>query len=749
MPKAVSKILWVGLLVSIGCSKPTPPTQHQTPPDNFPKEERVTDTPSIPTPLNEAEYKQSVVNSDFGLLTLYSIGDSALIRKFSEASSNTLKKLNIPGSASYSVYSVDTTDQQGSILIAPKVLIRSSLNSTPIGPHISEQGEIKLDVTLALVNGLKTEIATGQGFRKIPDEFTIPNQVSFLSSLQDALGRTPQFISEIPCPKSVTIQIQDQTKIDVQFSSRLKVCPINTFFPAQISLNTSDWMNLLLVFGRGESVLVGSDIDLSASVVLEFAKFNLDPNVVRATVNRLLEGKIDPFTSIFVENLAKEIVVSIQRSFNVNYPEEFFLDFRDQLIQKFFTPADKKGCPEDTCYYRNPNLTDDLNFDFEVKNVAFVGPQLTVHSETTVSDVLSDRQEFTIKSVSDNPLLPPDRGETNSLFATVQEGSLLELKIQDLQVGAVELANPTHDRRANPVCLDPFGLCNGGDWRCTNPNTEPVNCRDVCTGGTEQVCVQTTRVCDPFFGTTCVDVCVKWEDRCKGWTRVCDQRRVCDRLSAPGKPSLPYRLGDPFLPTDPNFEWVCTQLEQNECDSDQWEDHWESTTMWSLPSLTPELQPSPWSADYLQSVIQGFKIQFSSLDPSIQLISECALSDFEYQTVGSNRILIWLKNTDKCRPFNDLNRQPGHGPSLSIISQVSLPTDFQCGGLTERWDGKRTYICRFPDGSEFTQETTVIEDEGRMKRHERVGIWKTYYPKTQIHGSLRIVGSYFESQGIQ
>jgi len=125
----------------------------------------------------------------------------------------------------------------------------------------------------------------------------------------------------------------------------------------------------------------------------------------------------------------------------------------------------------------------------------------------------------------------------------------------------------------------------------------------------------------------------------------------------------------------------------------------------------------------------------------------CPISALEPRVVGDDRLIVFFRNTAKCSPFNEQNRKPGYGPSLSLLNQITFPSEFQCGAMTENWEGKRRYVCRLPDGAEVALDTTVAEDEQRIRRGEPLGIHKPYYPRVELQGTLRMVGSYFESRG--
>jgi hypothetical protein len=159
------------------------------------------------------------------------------------------------------------------------------------------------------------------------------------------------------------------------------------------------------------------------------------------------------------------------------------------------------------------------------------------------------------------------------------------------------------------------------------------------------------------------------------------------------------------------------------------------------------MRPTEWSPAYWSQVLSGVSVKFSYATEQGTATTVCPISALEPRVVGGDRLVVFFRNTAKCSPFNEQNRKPGYGPSLSLLNQIVFPSEFQCGAMTENWEGKRRYVCRLPDGSEIALDTTVADDEQRIKRGEPLGIHKAYYPRVELQGVLRMVGSYFESRG--
>jgi hypothetical protein len=159
------------------------------------------------------------------------------------------------------------------------------------------------------------------------------------------------------------------------------------------------------------------------------------------------------------------------------------------------------------------------------------------------------------------------------------------------------------------------------------------------------------------------------------------------------------------------------------------------------------MEEQGWKPDFWPRVLSGLQMKFSYQSESGLQSYTCPLADLETRFNGDDRLVVFFRNTEKCAPFNEQNRKPGYGPSISLVSQVAFPSEFQCGSMTETWEGKRRYLCRLPNGVEEAFETTAAEDEAQLRQGLRLGIFKPFYPRVEIQGALRMVGSNFQSKG--
>lgn len=689
-------------------------------------------------PAQEQDYVRTAKESPFGRMELFSITPAAFNKRREALLKHAIRRLDLPGSFNTEVYALDGFETPGAVLAKPRLFLRSSVTGDRVRFQENRDGLVVAEVSVALVDGLAPQLFTGKGTRNLPDELTVKNRDDLLNAVEKALGQKPVFLSNIRCPEEIKLRAEGVGVFPVAFKTKLKSCPINTFFPAEITFKKEEWDGLMFAFATGAGVEVETKLNLSLPLTLDYAKFAVKRSAAQAALRRALKDSAEPFTAEQVTDVVKALVDLIQKSFDICIPQELFTPIQDEIVRDQLRMATQPDCPKGAgiCFFWNPDAPTVGEYALNTRREEYVGRPLLLDTTAPVNDYLADRQEFMIRALPDSPLAPPQSSELNQLFRTIREGEIAEFRVKQLHLGEITFVEPKIERISNKVCIEPFALCMEGRWRCTNPDTENYNCRSVCSAGYDRRCKR---------GYPCLG-CFEWEDVCRGWSQVCDQRRVCDRLTPPGMPSLPYRT-DKVSPSAPDFAWDCTKYAQDQCDPDKWEDHWQRVTTWSLPSATPRLTPAEWKSEYWERVLSGVSIKFSSASDQGTETTVCPISALAHRVVGNDRLVVVFRNTAKCSPFNEQNRKPGYGPSLGLLNQIVFPSDFQCGSVTENWEGKRRYVCRLPEGSEVALETTVAEDEQRLKRGEPLGIHKPYFPRVELQGSLRMAGSYFESRG--
>jgi hypothetical protein len=717
----------------------------------------------------EPEYLREERSSSFGRMESFTLSADAFDRKRVALSRQELKRIVLSKDFGTQVYHVEGSEDPSQVLLQPKILLESSLTGDRTAVREGGSNEMVLDLAVALVDGLRAEVATGNGARKIPENFLIKTPSEFLAELTAALGRKPTFLASVPCPDRVVLRAKGVGEFPVRVQTKLKSCPLNTFFPAQIMLKRSDWEPLALSFLEAGAIEVATDINLSTPLTVTYATLQLTRAALVSAITRLTGSASTPSSAAELAPILDGLVSAIQKAFEIEFPSEAFTDFKDQLVREYFAVAHATDCPKNTqtCFSwtGKPPVGSLPTIEVKVRREDFFGRPLKFQSVSLVSDTLSYHQSFLIQGRAENVLIPPQSAMESPLGLTIRPGEVVEFRVDHLNVGAVAFSAPQILPISHLACVDPYQLCHEGRWRCTNPNTENYNCRPECTVGWDEQCGHWDA--PPFDMDRCADICSrrggfsKWcypagghhcaicsnvQKVCRGFTQVCDQRRVCDRLAAPNLPQLPYRV-DHVSPSAPDFAWDCIRLSQGNCDPDKWEDHWERVMTWSLPSLTQTFESHEIAAEDWKQILPGMNVRFSWAESSGMKQLTCAISELEYHVLPPNRLLVVFKNGEKCSPFNLQNALPGYEPALSLLNQIAFPSEFQCGRLWENWEGKRKYTCQLSDGTSTEKESTRAADEQALARGERLGLYHAYYPRVEVQGTLRIVGSYFESQG--
>lgn len=723
--------------------------------------------PRIDTsPQDGGDYVRTERSSGFGRVERFSIRPEAFARRKRELTSQQARLLIAGGNFNTRAYVLDGYERAGTVVLEPHVFLRSGYSAGKVEFHEARNGSVLVDVAVALVDGLSTEIATGRGTLPLPPEFQVKDRDALFMALARELKTDPVFLAGVRCPESMKLKTKGGSEYAVSLKAPLKSCPLNTFFPAVLSFKREEWQSIALSLVEDGAIDLETHFNFSVPLTVEYAQFKLKKEALLRAVDKRLGSGPELHSGDEIAGALTSVMEEMERAFEFDAAQEFLARLKDEFLHDYFIAVEQPRCPNnlDVCYGRRGDwsLPQAGEYTFNVRREEYFGKPVALTSISKVSDSLGDKQEVLISAGTENPLEPPKTGELGQVFRTVHEGFVAELKFRQIGFGEVEFQEPKFERIPNVVCVDPYTLCEEGRWRCTNPNLENYNCRNECTGGWRNVCVRTRQVCvdrectSPrgilldeatgalgTLGCFCTDwreQCVESQNQCQGWGQVCDNRRVCDRLARPLQPALPYRT-DRVSPTAPDFAWECGKFAQHQCDPGKWEDHWQRVTTWSLPAISRRLKIENFKAEHWENVISGLSLRFSWASGDGTSTLTCALKDMEHRIAAPDRLLIVLKNNEACSPFVEENRKPGFGPSISFINQIAFPAQFQCGTLWEDWQGERLYTCRLPDGSESSLKTTAAEDEARLARGEKLGIHKRFYPRVELQGQLRIVGS--------
>jgi len=683
------------------------------------------------------QYEKSEKSSHFGRLETRHLNEEPLKKKISILSNLELKPLEISAELNAKAYYVAGSPVANQVILRPRIWLISSVTGERLQVLDNHDDTVSIYVSLALIDGLEPTISTGQGLKQVPKELLVTDQEQLQTQLQAQLHAAPIYASSIPCPESMSFQSTRDGSFPIQFKTKLKSCPLNWVFPAQIVLRMREWRSLEEAFLREDWLSLEAQFNLSIPVALDIHEFHLSSDEVESRLQQLVSAKIKDESSLSSDGLKDvlgTLIQEIEQSFDLDLPVEYFSSFKDQLIHRRI--EEKAGCTtgpnrpnrNEKCFSLGNQARMKEEYSFQVKRDEYFGRALSFVSVSRISDLAAKKYPLLLQSKSSSLLSPPEQGEVNSLFHTVQEGDLVEISIQKLRVSEIAPEQVKETTTQNPTCNLPFKNCLDGKWRCDWHQTFPG-----IMGGI----ARTIDKCKPLAASDpLAKILGPWV-----------------APVAPAQPTLPYRMRyagspyDPARPFDPNnhFEWECTRMSESLCAPQDWENHWTRVTTWSIPSLSTEWKEHEFYKGDLDEVLAKISIQFDSSEEKEVKKTTCKLSDLELRMIPPNRVIISMQNTSSCSPFNDLNRKSGYGPIVSLISKVSIPSEFQCGQLIEQWDGNRQYICRLPDGTEIQKQSTFTADVQALSRGEKIGIWKPYYPRAEVQGFLKIIGSYFES----
>lgn len=719
-------LLHLTLFFFPGCSSPDPgsPTKNKTP------NEASDATRTGHGELSNQDFDRVEYQTSLGTVETFSILPSAIDRYRTKASEYKLNE--IPTALSYgSVYQIEGGSFEGAMVVTPRVLLKASLSSRRMHLEDDGEGQLSAQVSLALIDGLSSQISTGMGVYETPAAFTIPEKRQLLTEVEKQTGRKPAFISAIPCPTDVKISISGSQEYPLTFSTKLKTCPLNTFFPTTFKTTKQNWGFLQRAFLNGVPTELKMTFSLANPVVTQYSDLKLHRSEVKRVIAESLAENDRFFSREEVEQSFSHLIRRIEKDFHISYPITAYSRIRDELLGQFFPRGSTTQCPENMaeCYFRGGDSEGSATVQsFYLYREEHLGDAVELHSHAPMSDTSADQGAFWLKADSHDATVAPEVGKINNLLRSVRERELLEFRINQFQKTAASFPVPRTQHTDKNICTDPYTRCDQGRWFCTS----------------QQFITREKKVCKVWKGDTCIE-----------WMNVSEQVSYCDVYKAPSrKPKLPYRITrhrdiDSFDysagETARIYDWSCDKSSGNHCEADKWQNQWERITEYSYPFLANAYTTNPITEPELKRIIGGLRIQFSwSVQGKTQL-QECALSDMGVNVIPPDRFLVSLSNSALCHPFIKENRRAGFEPNISLVNQVAVSSEFQCGTLWENFQGKRKYTCRLPDGRSTEKLSTVSADDAAEKRGERTGIFAQFYPRTQIQGTLRVVGGYFES----
>ena len=557
-----------------------------------------------PGGLNDVvKYKKSEASSKYGRFELYSISDSYLKQRQAEVAGKRLKPLHLQSEFGVDAYFVEGYEIPRTVLIAPKIMLRSSIKGTKPLPREVSANEIELDTQIALFDGTESLISSGLGKKIYSDKIKIKSPEKLLATLKELVGGDPNFLGALPCPDSVSIVDPSQGSFDVKIRTPMKSCPTNIFIPAVVRFKKDEFEKFKAGFARSGSSSVTSYFSLGTPITLSYGKFTLNSQIIYDQIVGELKDPKEWSSADGLESTLASVITKIQASVEQCIPQEPFAPLKDQIISELFDVNTQPNCPDNKaiCYLLKSRTLESKTIGISLRREDYFGDKLRYESSSVLSDSLSEQTSVLIRNNSPDLLSPPQSATINNALRTVSPGDIIEISVLKFRQSQYEFDNPKVQNISNPVCLAPFKECLAGQWNCTNPNIEDYNCRSECTGGWDRVCVR---------GPGCGG-CYEWGQKCRSYSQVCDQRKVCERLEIPATPVLPFRM-DKVSPTAVDFAWSCTNQTDSQCDPEQIQDQWQRITKFSNPFPRVSLVDEPFELALWENVLDGIRLQFSN-----------------------------------------------------------------------------------------------------------------------------------------
>ncbi len=720
----------------------------------------------------------------------YSIREDSLELKRQESAERELVEIPVPAEFHTRAFRIMQPNQPDALVLRPHILVKSSVlglkpyrvprknqkPDIPGEPHPEQEDEdqVMVHLSIALVNGLESEISTGKGKQAISESLLIPNKEAFLRQL----GPNPEWVSQMKCPENVRFKIEGEAvEFPIELSSPLDSCPVNAYFPAQIKMNQSQWHKFQKGFLREGGIEITSEINLSVPIPKAFAEFQ-----IRATqVERWLHEKnTQIFTPEAIEVLLSECVMDLQTAHHLHFEQTQFIAFKEEILKDFF--QERTTGPEGVCYVLNP-ISAGVKRDYRVSAMGeeYSGRPIHFESSAFLMESESVVQPLFLKAGSRQPR-GAQEGEVNRLLKTVEEGELVEIVITALEESVLNFPTPITTQVNARVCLHPYSLVQSGRWVYTRDLREEdlgavVNSRIASWDSLERLPLRRRFEIynhpEFFKEWAMIQFMTLYHHRPADALRIPDmpepyhsearaqqtkylqsprfQRvhahlneafvNLCFRL-----PSFPFRLDQPFeyqmlLNEFPYLHWENTEILDNQCAPEDYQDQWVKTTTFGIPILQPTFVQKAITPGELERLLEGLTIQLRFNETT----QSCLLKDLQPEILPNHHLFVHFRNFENCHLFDD-HRDFKIPPILSIVNHHWTESTYPCGLMTHDWQGNRTYRCVQEDGTVITQHSTATEDEARRLRGEPMGIQKPFYSQMQVHGTLKSLGAVFENQ---
>ncbi len=702
--------------------------------------------------LRFSEFNRSDFSAHYGSIEKFTLKQEVLEQKRKELSQLGMHEIDLTQAHGTRAYELRSPGNPAKIILKPKMVFRSSLFGDRAHIEERENSDLSISVNVAFADGMVSQIPTGLGSQSLPRQILIANPTQFIADLTARISAAPEFLSKIPCPESIRISLGDQS-FPVRFNTHLISCPVNTFFPAEILLSRAQWKTLKRGFLRAGALEVEAEIDLSAPVVTEYVNFTLHKRAIHSFLDAHL-AVLGIQNSIYgvrkSQSVLNQLLAELQRELQTDFQEEQFVSFKESVVSDFFER--RNPCPEreNACFtLRAWNAQNPVNsYVFPVKKEQYLGRPLFLRARSLLTDELAERQPVQIRASNESPLQPVTAQSPPALsrtMRTVGEGEILEIEIERVSAGTLQLNQAVENLENYTHCRNPYSACHAGQWAYVGaPGAHMAYHVMPIVNYINANLPAFPYVSGMDWMMNKMNAYYAAHPRCAADADFATRHYP----NALPLPNFPYRMGGAFPPPHGvigYYEFQCTDLQHNQCDPADLEQRWRRTSTWSIPVAQPQFHALPAiTPGEMDAVLDGWSFQFSWTEAGQRRSMLCPLRQMPVEVLGQ-RILVTFENNQQCAPFNAGNRREHHFPFLSVLNKSSIASEFKCGTLVEDSTGIRNYRCMRANGQEEVRDTTTAQDTAALARGEKIGLYQRYYPRLQIQTKMRNVGSYFES----
>ena len=235
-------------------------------------------------------------DSYFGKMVMHSLDDKAFEKSLWRDRGVDPEPISIAANHNTVAYLI-SSQEKGSekVVLRPRVFIRSSPNQERIRPTKDGEGETQFNLLLAFVDGREASVSSGLGAVQIPNEYLLTEKESLLSELEKSLGKKPEFVESVNCPTQVRIHSRYDGEFPIQFRSLLKSCPMNLFFPVQLTVSERDWKALRESFVSEDNLEVRTSFALSLPIARSKMEFSLKTEAINERLKAIVGiGTVKP-----------------------------------------------------------------------------------------------------------------------------------------------------------------------------------------------------------------------------------------------------------------------------------------------------------------------------------------------------------------------------------------------------------------------------------------------------------------------